>query len=195
MANYLTAEDEQAYGRDLLDVSQRAALNAIAPYIQDLNAQNAQLRQRVARDSKRVMDQAVEQAIPNYREIDSDQRWHSWLLQRDALSGEIRQTLLNHAISSGDTSRVISFFRQFERTVGGTISTAASPPLGMILRRTKSSASRGRVYTRDEVKQIYDAHRRGRYQGREAEWARQDADLIAAAREGRILSPMDVHGK
>jgi hypothetical protein len=65
----------------------------------------------------------------------------------------------------------------------------------MILRRTKSSASRGRVYTRDEVKQIYDAHRRGRYQGREAEWARQDADLIAAAREGRILSPMDVHGK
>src|SRR6516225_5909520 len=99
MANYLTAEDEQAYGRDLLDVSQRAALNAIAPYIQDLNAQNAQLRQRVARDSKRVMDQAVEQAIPNYREIDSDQRWHSWLLQRDALSGEIRQTLLNHAIS------------------------------------------------------------------------------------------------
>jgi hypothetical protein len=84
------------------------------------------------------------------------------------------------------------FFRGFERTVSGQSAgtgTSTSPPLGMILRRTKASSSRGRTYTRDEIKQLYEAHRKGAYQGREAEWARQDADIIAASREGRILAP------
>jgi hypothetical protein len=111
------------------------------------------------------------------------------LLQRDLLSNEIRQTLLNQAVASGDTPRVISFFRQFERTVGGQsggTSTRTSPPLGMILHRTKSSASRGRTYTRDEIKRLYDAHRRGAYAGREAEWARQEADIFQAQHDGRF---------
>jgi hypothetical protein len=34
-------------------------------------------------------------------------------------------------------------------------------------------------HTRDEIKQLYEAHRKGAYAGREAEWARQDADIIA----------------
>jgi hypothetical protein len=38
-------------------------------------------------------------------------------------------------------------------------------------------------------------HRRGAYLGREAEWVRQDADVIAAGREGRILGAVDVEGK
>jgi hypothetical protein len=34
--------DYQNYGSDLLDVSQRAALEAVAPHLQNLEAQNAQ---------------------------------------------------------------------------------------------------------------------------------------------------------
>jgi hypothetical protein len=33
------------------------------------------------------------------------------------------------------------------------------------------------------------------YTGREAEWARQEADLFAALREGRVVGGVDVHGK
>jgi hypothetical protein len=32
-------------------------------------------------------------------------------------------------------------------------------------------------------------HRKGAYTGREAEWNRQEADIIAAGREGRVLDP------
>ena len=45
------------------------------------------------------------------------------------------------------------------------------------------------VYTRNQITKIYDQHRRGAYAGREAEWARQEADIIAAGREGRIQGP------
>jgi hypothetical protein len=44
-------------------------------------------------------------------------------------------------------------------------------------------------YTRAQIAQIYAAHRKGAYAGREAEWARIDADIIRAAAEGRVLGP------
>ena len=47
----------------------------------------------------------------------------------------------------------------------------------------------GQIYTRAQIARLYDQHRRGAYAGREAEWARQAADIIAAGQEGRIQSP------
>jgi hypothetical protein len=44
-----------------------------------------------------------------------------------------------------------------------------------------------RVYTRTQIAQLYEAHRRGDYAGKEMQWRRQEADIIAAGREGRVL--------
>ena len=83
MTAWLTTEDEQNYGRELLDVSQRAALHAVAPHLQEIQQQNAELAKRLAIEARRNLDQAVERAIPNYREVDRDPRWHRWLLEID----------------------------------------------------------------------------------------------------------------
>src|SRR5262245_54260765 len=48
------------------------------------------------------------------------------------------------------------------------------------------------IYSREEIARLYEQHRRGAYRGREAEWRRQEADIIAAGREGRILNPDNV---
>ena len=42
------------------------------------------------------------------------------------------------------------------------------------------------VYTRDQIQQLYSAHRQGAYAGRESEWNRIEADIFAAQREGRV---------
>jgi hypothetical protein len=42
------------------------------------------------------------------------------------------------------------------------------------------------IYTRPQIKTLYEQHRRGAYLGREAEWTRIEADIFAAQREGRI---------
>jgi hypothetical protein len=81
---------------------------------------------------------------------------------------------LNDAISAGDAGRVIGFFRGFERQAGGA---GQAGPM-----RTG-----GRTYTRPLIAQLYEKHRRGGCAGREADWAQQEADIIAAAREGRVL--------
>jgi len=206
--SYLTQEDVQNYGNELIDVTQRAALHAVAPHLQEIERQNAELRERLAREARRNLDQQVEIAVPNYREIDRDPRWHRWLLGIDVLSGRVRQQLLNEAISSAAAPRVISFFRGFlnEEAATGHNDSAptsyqpAAPREAAVNLSSLAAPGRARpatggdaslpperpFYTRAQIRDLYSAHRKGAYVGREAEWARQDADIIAAGREGRI---------
>ena len=104
-------------------------VHAFARHLHNLEQQNAELRQRLAIEARHRLDQQVERAVPNYREIDQDPRWHQWLLSSDPLSGRQRQQLLNDAIASGATNRVISFFRQFLRAEGVAGQTS-SPAYG-----------------------------------------------------------------
>jgi hypothetical protein len=89
---WLTNEDVQNYGSELIDLTQRSALHAVAPHLQEIERQNAELQRQLAKEARRNLDAAVERAIPNYREVDRDPRWHNWLLQTDPLSG--RQTAI-----------------------------------------------------------------------------------------------------
>jgi hypothetical protein len=185
--SYLTYEDEQNYGRELLDVSQRAALHAVAPHLQNLEQQNAELQARLAVEARRNLDAAVERVIPDYREIDRDPRWRRWLLGIDALSGRPRQHLLNIAIAEGDSGRIATFFRGFQQEAGVDSAQPSS---------TRGHRASGRqIYTRDQIKQLYRAHQQGAYAGREQEWAKQEYDIIRASAEGRIIGGVDVAGK
>jgi hypothetical protein len=207
--NYLTEADVENYGPDLLDVTQRAALQAVQPHLQEVEQQNAALRKQLAVEGRRRLDQSVELAVPNYKEIDRNPRWHRWLLGIDVLSGRVRQQLLNEAISSASAPRVISFFNGFlnEEAATGHADPAPSStqrptpfarepaiPLASLAAPGRARPATGGdastpsdkpIYTRDQVKALYRAHQKGAYLGREAEWARQEADLYAAQREGR----------
>jgi hypothetical protein len=191
-ATYLTNEDVQNYGSDLLDVTQRAALDAVVPALQHLEQQNVELQRRLAVEARRNLDAAVERAVPNFREVDRDPRWHSWLSGVDILTGRARQVLLNDAIASTDAGRVAAFFRKFQSEVGDQ--SAGAQASSTASNRTRSSSGK-QLYTRDQVKQLYRAHQQGAYAGREVEWARQEADIIRASGEGRILGGTDVAGK
>jgi hypothetical protein len=40
------------------------------------------------------------------------------------------------------------------------------------------------------IKKLYDAHRRGAYNGREDEWNRIENDIFQAQREGRVQATL-----
>ena len=54
MATYLTQEDVQDYGPELVDFSQRAAVHAVGPYLQEIEQQNAALRQHLAQEVRPI---------------------------------------------------------------------------------------------------------------------------------------------
>src|SRR5262245_5843007 len=154
MSNYLTQEDEQNYGRELIDFAQRAGLQAVAPQLQGLHEQNAQLRRQLARESRHRLDQQVAAVVPNYQEIDRDPAWHRWLLEIDSLSGRPRQTLLNDAIAHGSPTRVREFFERFQREAGGTPKTYSAVS-------RQAASSNKPIYTRQQIGQLYELHRKG----------------------------------
>jgi predicted metal-dependent phosphoesterase TrpH len=185
MPNWLTSDDVANYGPEVIDVTQRAALHAVGPHLAQLEQQNAQLQQRLALEARRRLDDQVARAVPDYREVDRDPRWHRWLLGIDTLSGRVRQQLLNEAIANGDASRVRSFFDGFKREAGAQAPAAAT--------RARAAFPSGKIYSRDEIAKLYRRRQQGAFS--DAAWATQEADIIAAAREGRIRNPMDVSGK
>jgi hypothetical protein len=194
--DYLTQADVANYGTDLIDFTTRAAVHATAPELQRLGQQSAELMQRLQRETRARLDREVELAVPNYREIDENPAWHQWLRQVDPLNGRIRQELLNEAIAAGSATRVIAFFRGFQREAG---QTSAAPIFdwgpGQVLERTRPRAMQGPVYTRDQVKHFYELHRKGKFVGREDEWNRLEWEIIRAGREGRILGGLAPQGK
>lgn len=207
---FLTPEDEQQYGRDLIEFTQRAAAQVVAPHLQEIERRNQELQRQLARETRRNLDLAVAAGVPNYQEIDRDPRWHNWLLGIDVFSGRVRQQLLDEAIAAASAPRVISFFKGFlqEEVATGHIepspqpSPAATPPRAEPAVSLASLAAPGRVrpatggdaslppdkpfYTRANIRDNYAANRKGAFVGREAEWNRLEQDMIAAGREGRI---------
>jgi hypothetical protein len=137
------------------------------------------LRQRLAREQRLRLDEQVARAIPNYQEIDRDPRWHRWLLEFDPLSGCVRQQLLNDSVAAGDFARVRAFFNGFLLQHAGHAEHAGT---GQRIRPAHGKP----IYSRQQIAQLYEQHRRGAYAGREVEWARQEADIFAAQREGRV---------
>jgi len=205
---YLTDRDVQNYGTDLIDFTQRAAIQAVQPRLQYLQGENEDLRQQLQRETRVRLDMLVESEMPNYREIDSNPRWHQWLRLPEPYSGRIRQELLNDAIAAASAPRVLSFFKGFlaeEQALGHSQPVPASQPAAPPREPAVSLASLaapGRArpagggdtslptekpfYTRAQIKQNYRDHQQGRWIGREADWDRLERDMIAAPLEGRV---------
>jgi len=149
------------------EMKSAAAAHAVAPHLQELERQNAELRNHLAREVRRNLDQRLAEAVPNFREIDRDPRWLQWLTGCNALSGQIRQQLLDDAVAKGNAGRVIAFFRGF-------LQEAAAGRHG----QPGQAAGRKPIYTRAQITQMAGLRRTGVYS--DAEGATWEAELIAA---------------
>ena len=188
MASYLTQEDVQNFGPELLDVAQRAAHHALAPELQRLHDENLQLQDQLNSGAKTTIDQYLDREVPNWRQINVDERFHSWLLQPEPYSGIIRDRLLKDAAHAANAQRVASFFKGFLQEQGAGVQAPASPAP----QRARRAPSGKPIYTRPQIEQMWARRRKGEI-GDEA-WARWEHELIAAGREGRIVGALGIDG-
>ena len=201
----LTDEDKATYGEDLINVVQRAAVEAVAPEINQLRQRNQQLERKVQQQDQNGIFAALDQAVPNWREINESDRFKAWCRLPDLYSGVLRGRLLNDAYRAGQSPRVAQFFRGF---LAEEVATGQEPaPLPPAVERTaavplETLAAPGRakpatgadntnppadkpIITRAQISAFYDQVRRGAYAGRDADKARDEAIIFAAQREGR----------
>ena len=204
-ARLLTDQERADYGTELIEVVQKAALEAVAPEITTLKQQNQQLRQKVAQQDQQGIFAALDQAVPNWREINESDRFKAWCRLPDLYSGVLRGRLLNDAFRAGQAPRVAQFFRGFlteevatgqqsvtlpsavERTAAVPLETLAAPGRAKPATGADSTSAPADkpIITRQQIAAFYDQVRRGAYAGRDADKARDEAIIFAAQREGR----------
>jgi hypothetical protein len=209
-AKLITEKDVEDYG-DSIEVMRRAAREEVAAAQQEV----AELKrlvmqmqanvvpkvesvvQRQALNTEQMFWSELSAEVPDWREINADQNFHSWLLEVDPLSGMSRQTYLDNAQNQMDARRVASFFKTWQSLNSGSVaqsprSVASSqlekqiaPGRGRTAAGT-TTANDAKTYSRADVSKFFDDVRRGLYKGREQERDRIERDIFAAQRDGRI---------
>jgi hypothetical protein len=126
MPQLVTAEDRENYADQLIDMTMRAARETLAPELQQLRAENQQLRGMAQRSQRDAIERALDAQVPTWREIYQDPRFSEWLSMPDDYSGSVRSQLLRSAVANGDSARVAAIYRGFQQASGGQHGQARS---------------------------------------------------------------------
>jgi hypothetical protein len=181
----LTRQDEEDYGSDFIDFSRRAAMDAVRPELQQLRAENQQLRQMAARAQHDSIQQALDRAVPTWREIYQNPRFSSWLSEPDPYAGEARSQLLRRAVAAGDAHRVVRFYQGFLQAAGHH-----APARQHASQSRQTATGTKPIYTRPQIAKLYEERRLGRID--DTRWGPLEADIFAASREGRVAAALNL---
>ena len=207
-------KDVEEYGESL-DVMRKVSREEYIPMIQKI----AQLEQTIERLQGNVVPQVqnlvqrqavsteqqfwaqLSQAVPNWKQINDDPDFQTWLLQPDPLTGISRQTILEDAQRGFDVYRIANFFKLWMDISGqanvaqnsqrsgsaSELERQVAPGRGRSGNPTAAASAAGKTYTPADIRGFFDAVRSGKYKGREQERDRIERDIFAAQREGRIV--------
>lgn len=206
----ITPEEASDYGEDFLKVVGKKAREELAPVIGAYQQKITELEQRLqgvsgaqAQDSHQKLMSTLDEKLPNWRDLNTNEEFLSWLQLPDAYSGDIRHNMLKAAYAQGNAHRVLAFFNGFlaeEAAVAPALgepdySTTTVPkvPLQNLAApgRAKTAASAHAPaekpnISRAQVASFYADVAAGRYRGRDAEKNKLEAQIFDAQREGRI---------
>jgi hypothetical protein len=206
----ITKEDEETYGPELIEFVTRAARGAVAPELNQVTQQVRQTSQAVRQTSQQRMEADLDARLPDWRDINVSQRFKQWVGLRDIYSGQVRRVLINDAAKAADAPRVAAFFQAFlnEEQATGQMPVPQSQPSGetpvprqaAVDLSTLASPGRAKpasgngiavaadkpVFTRAQISQFYSNEGRNAYIGRDADRKRDEQEIFAAQREGRV---------
>lgn len=216
----VTPKDVEDFGEDSIDVMRRVSREEYAPVIQkiasleqmvsrlaqhmqgDVMPQVQQVMQRQALTADQQFWMQLQTAVPDWKEINTDPDFHTWLLEVDPLFGTTRQSILEVAQRNYDVNRVTQFFRTWKQltgnyganqSAGNTKNTQRSELERQVApgrsRNTNAPAgSQPKTYTPKDIEKFFSDVRQGKYKGREQERDRIERDIFAAQKDGRIVA-------
>ncbi|MWV17559.1 hypothetical protein F3I16_16070 [Pseudomonas sp. L-22-4S-12] len=197
----LSKDELEQFGPELIAVIQRIASKAAAPAPMADSAEMETLRQEVGqlRDERQQDATArfwtdLEQAVPNFRQINDDQQFHAWLGEIDPFSGVPRQQLLISAQKELSAFRVAALFSAYTQAKPVAANPAGAQPPQIPPEQVQPAASRvgfealpasqQRIWSSSDISQFYKDKAAGKYLPADA--AALEADIFAAQSQGRI---------
>lgn len=206
----ITPEEESDYGADFLTVVGKKAKEEITPEIAAMKREMDQLRaqfqgvgQNLALSAREKMYQNMDQSMPDWRDLNTNPQFLSWLKLPDTYSGAIRHDLMMAAYERNDAPRLTAFFKGFLAEEAATAPAGYTGPANgasapqLDLRglaapgRAKSAAAQGApaekpIFTRAQIQAFYNDASQGKYIGKQEEHDRIERQIFDASRDGRI---------
>lgn len=187
-------KDIENFGADMIEMVQRYAEQVFRSMDGRISAIEKQLN-GVSNRTEATLEQqfyaALGGLVPEWEQINQDERWLTWLAEVDPVYGAQRQAALDSARQALDVQRVANVFRAFKATLPvqkpqeslasqvAPSGAASSPPVQQV-------APSAQLLSTKFVEKFYNDYAKGRYAGREEEANRLIAEIDRAAAEGRI---------
>jgi hypothetical protein len=192
----LTDEEIADYGEEFLQVVGKKAKEIAAPQLNYLHQKLADVENKLAHTARDDMKDALDKAVPMWREINERPEFITALELKDDYTGVKFIDLLTRAWRANDVTTVRNYFEKAAIDMGYMPRPPQPQPAPRDNRpiqngprgyyRSNDPAG-GRTMTRAQVAQAYDNYNRGRYKGREAEWQALERDIVELGRLGRII--------
>ncbi|WXL27754.1 hypothetical protein WG219_10005 [Ectopseudomonas mendocina] len=198
----LSKEELEQFGPELIAVIQRIASKAAGPAstvgaaeVETLRQEVGQLRDERQQDATARFWTDLEQAVPNFRQINDDQQFHAWLGEIDPFSGVPRQQLLINAQKELSAYRVAALFNAYtQATFAAAKPPGTQPPpippeqvqpaASRVGAETLQPATQQRMWSSADISQFYKDKAAGKYLPADA--AALETDIFAAQSQGRI---------
>lgn len=206
----ITPEEANDYGEEFLNVVGKRAREELAPIIKGYEAKISDLEKKLqtvngvfAQDAQGKLLSTLDEKLPDWRTINTNEEFLSWLRLPDPYSGVIRHDMLKAAYAQGDARRVLVFFNGFLAEEAATAPAQAKPdapvttvpkiPLTNLAApgRAKTAASSNApaekpIFTRAQIASFYADVAANKYRGRDADKSKLEAQIFEAQRDGRI---------
>lgn len=206
----ITPEEASDYGEDFLKVVGKKAREELAPVLKKILAENENLKKQLAGVSGAVQQTShekllgkLDETLPKWRDLNTNEQFLEWLRLPDPYSGAIRHDMLKAAYAQGNASRVLAFFNGFLAEEAVVAPAGQEPDMGTTKvpkvplqnlaapGRAKTAASASApaekpIITRAQIAAFYADLANGKYRGRDAEKNKAEAMIFEAQRDGRI---------
>lgn len=189
-------EDEQVFGKDMVDFVKRAAqeeARKVAPESSSMKEEIDRMRREI-QEQKEVQTRGeverffaqMDSLVPDWRVQNEDQGFLAWLNEPDPVYNVRRQDLLSRAASgmdAGATAAIFNLYRSKNAQQSSPLARQVAPAHN---RNTPVSTSepQKRKFTQAEIKDFYEACRKGWLTDDEAKRMEQEIDRAVA--EGRV---------
>ena len=201
--NYVTDEDRAEFGEELIDVQRRVAKEVSQEYEDRLERQDEvikALQDQLAQTGNRVgemnFSQKLQQLVPDFQQVDNDERWVAWLNEYDPMLRGPRRDQAAAAFQAGDAEAVahyVDLWRQSiqkeeaprsERKV--ELEKQVAPNRSANSASTKSVGKESKIYSEREIQGAWTRIRNMNTRGMYDEASKLEAEITTAYLEGRV---------
>jgi hypothetical protein len=158
-----------------------------------LEQQIGQLQSDVTKERAMAALDADPEIGTKWRSMNSDPRFLEWVGEMDLLSGVPRVDLMRRAFASGDSERTARFFKAYLLSKIPTVQRTQHrlPYEGQSTAHIRAADLQPgrRIWSRAEIARFYSDAARGAYNERPVERQQIEAEILRAAKEGRVSDP------